>query len=251
MTKIQPGRHVYALAAVMSGILIFAWRDFNAWRQILPLDRVPHPRIFLYIAAAIQLFAGVAIEWPPTRRIGAFSLAGIYFLFALLAVPDIIASPLRYQGWGSFFEQFSLVSAALVVAAAPGPDHQDRPSKLVRLGCLFFGVSVLSCAVEQLVYLSETAKLVPKWIPPGQMFWAIATTIAFALAALALLSGRFAPLASRLLTIMILGFALLVWLPILVSTPRQLFHWTETVLTLAIAGAAWIVADALAPNRQR
>jgi len=100
-----------------------------------------------------------------------------------------------------------------------------------------------------MVYFSITKNLVPKWIPPGQSFWAIATTIAFGLAALALLSGRSALLASRLVTIMLVGFGLLVWLPIIVSDPHKLFNWTENVENLAIAGAAWIVADFLARNR--
>ena len=119
------------------------------------------------------------------------------------------------------------------------------------MGQVFFGVCVVSFAVEQMVYLSATAKFVPKWIPPGQMFWAIATTIAFGLAAVALLSGRSALLASRLLTIMIVGFGLLVWLPAVVSGPHILFNWTEGIETLAIAGVAWIVTDFLSQNRSR
>jgi hypothetical protein len=95
------------------------------------------------------------------------------------------------------------------------------PRGLARIGYVFFGVCVISFTTAQVVYFSITKNLVPKWIPPGQSFWAIATTIAFGLAALALLSGRSALLASRLLTIMLVGFGLLVWLPIIVSDPTQ------------------------------
>jgi hypothetical protein len=42
---------------------------------------------------------------------------------------------------------------------------------------------------------------------------------------------------------MLVGFGLLVWLPIIVSDPHKLFNWTENVENLAIAGAAWIVVD--------
>jgi hypothetical protein len=140
---------------------------------------------------------------------------------------------------------------ALIVFGATRPnDHEEAP-KPARVGYVFFGVCVVSFAAEQMAYLSATAKLVPKWIPPGQMFWAIATTIAFGLAAVALLSGRSALLASRLLTIMIVGFGLLIWLPAVVSSPHVLFSWTESVETLAIAGAAWIVTDFLAQNRSQ
>lgn len=251
MSRIYLGRHVYGFAAVFSGVLTFAWHDLSAWLQIIPLGKITHPQILLYLAAAIQLFGGVAMQWPRTRRIGAFSLGSIYFIFALLWVPQIVASPLTYYGWGNFFEQFSLVSGALVVYGATGPNHLEGAPRLARVGRVCFGVCVVSFAVEQMVYLSATAKLVPKWIPPGQLFWAIATTIAFALAAVALLSGRCALLAARLLTLMLVLFGILVWLPIVVADPHKLFYWTENAENLAIAGAAWIVADFLAQSRSK
>jgi hypothetical protein len=103
--------------------------------------------------------------------------------------------------------------------------------------------------LEQLFYLSATADFVPKWIPPGQMFWAITTTIAFALAAIALLSGRSALLASRLLTAILIGFGLLVWLPALFADPHKLINWAGNAENRAISGAAWIVTDFLSQNR--
>jgi hypothetical protein len=81
------------------------------------------------------------------------------------------------------------------------------------------------------------------------MFWAIFTTIALVLAAIALLSRRSALLASRLLTIMMIGFGLLVWLPVLFADPHKLFSWAGNAQNLAITGAAWIVADFLTQNR--
>jgi hypothetical protein len=81
------------------------------------------------------------------------------------------------------------------------------------------------------------------------MFWAVATTVFLALAAVALLTNRMALLASRLLTLMLLGFGLLVWVPLLVSAPHTQFNWTEAVETFAIAGAAWILVDLLGENR--
>ena len=244
MSKIYLGRCVYGAAAIFSGVLTFAWRDVNAWREIIPLDKVPHPQTFLYIAAAIQLLGGLAILWMPTRRIGGVALGGIYFIFALLSVPDMVAG-----GWVNFFEELSLVSGALIVLGATAPKDHAGARRLARIGYVFFGVCVISFAIAQVAYFSITNNLVPKWIPPGQSFWAIATTIAFALAAVALLSGRSALLAARLLTIMLVGFGILVWLPIIMSAPHKLFNWTENVENLAIAGAAWIVADYLAQSR--
>jgi uncharacterized membrane protein YphA (DoxX/SURF4 family) len=81
------------------------------------------------------------------------------------------------------------------------------------------------------------------------MFWAITTTIALALAAIAMLSGRSALLASRLLTTMLIGFGLLVWLPAPFADPHKLINWAGNAQNLAITGAAWIVADFLSQGR--
>jgi len=249
MTRIYLGRRVYGLAGIAFGVIALVWHDFNNWQQIRALGNVPHREILLYIAAAIELFGGVAIQWPRTARVGSLALGAIYLIFALLWVPLIAAKPQVYDGWGNFFEQFSLVSGALVVYASFGGGNPERAAKAARIAYIFFGICVVSFTLEQLVYLSGTAAFVPKWIPPGRMFWAITTTIAFALAAIALLSGRSALLASRLLTLMIIGFGLLVWLPALFADPHKLFNWAGNAQNLAIVGAAWIVADFLNRNR--
>jgi len=84
---------------------------------------------------------------------------------------------------------------------------------------------------------------VPKWIPPGQMFWAITTTIALAAAAMAILSGRLIVPASRLLAVMFMLFGLVLWLPRLLSNPDDHLNWAGNAQNLAITAAAWIVAD--------
>lgn len=249
MARIYSGRCVYGLAAVAFGIITLAWHDFNDWQQIRALGNVPHREILVYIAAAIQVFGGVAIQWPRTARAGAFALGSIYLIFALLWVPRIAAEPRVFDRWGNFFEQFSLVSGALIVYASSSPSDSERPGRAARIGYIFFGICVVSFTTEQFVYLSGTAAFVPKWIPPGQMFWAITTTIAFALAAIALLSGRSALLASRLLTAMLVGFGLLVWLPAPFADPHKMINWAGNAQNLAITGAAWIVADFLSLMR--
>lgn len=251
MKRIHLGRHVYGAAAVAFGIITLVWHDFNNWQQIRALGNVPHREILVYFAAAIEILGGVAIQWPRTSRVGAFVLGAIYLIFALLWVPHIITSPRVYDRWGNFFEQFSLVSGAMVAYAMLDHDKPGRAARLARVGYICFGICVVSFTLEQLVYLSGTADFVPRWIPPGQMFWAVTTTIAFIFAAIALLSGRFALLASRLLTVMLLGFGLLVWLPAPFADPHKLMNWAGNAQNLAITGAAWIVADFLSEQHSQ
>ena len=231
------GRYVYGLAAIGFGICALAFHDVSNWLQIKALGDLSHSGALTAIVGIVQILGGVAVAWPRTARAGALALGALYVIFALLTLPYVIRHPLVYNGYGNFFEQLSFVSGAVILYA--------RTKRLARIGYYSFGLCVVSFALEQLFYLSDTAGLVPKWIPPGQMFWAIATTAAFALAASALLTGIMARLASRLNTAMIVGFGLLVWVPALVSDPHGFSNWTEGLETLGIAGSAWIVADFL------
>lgn len=249
MARICLGRHVYGLAAVAFGVITFVWRDFNSWQQIRALGNVPHRELLVYLAPAIEIFGVVAIQWTKTARAGAIALISLYLIFALLWVPLILEEPRVFDRWGNFFEQFSLVSGALIVYALSSPNGSQRPPTAARLGYIFFGLCVVSFATEQLLYLSGTAAFVPKWIPPGRMFWAITTTLAFALAAIALLSGRTALLASRLLVAMLIFFGLLVWLPAPFADPHKINSWAGNAQNLPITGAAWIVADFLSQKR--
>lgn len=242
------GRYVFGLAAIFFGVMTFAWHDFNGWQQIAPLGNIPH-RGLAYLVATIELGGGIAILLPKTARLGAIALGSVYFAFALLWIPRIIAQPLVYDRWGNFFELFSQVCGAMIVYALFRPGEQERAARIAHVAYILFGVCVISFTLEQAFYLSGTASFVPKWIPPSQMFWAVVTTIAFALAVIALLSGRSALLAARLLTVMIVGFQLLVWVPILMADPHTQMGWAGNCQNLSILGAAWIVMDYLARNR--
>lgn len=246
-TRIYLGRHVFGLTAIFIAILTLWWREFDVWQD---LGAISHRAILVYFAAALETLGGLTILRSKTARFGAVLIGGISFIFLLFCIPPIVAHPLIYFNWGNFFEVFSQVAVLLIVFATVEHSDFSRPSVTARVGYVCFGLCVISYTLGQLFYLSLTASLVPKWIPPGRMFWAVATTAAFALAAIALLSVRFALLASRLLTAMLFGFALLVWLPALISNPHSLTNWTEAAQTVAIAAAAWIVADFLARYRR-
>jgi hypothetical protein len=242
MTEATPssnlGRHVFGVAALAFGVITVAWHEYNGWHL---------PGYIVYPAAAGEIFGGAAIQFRRAAKTGAVVLGAAYLGFALACVPGIIAAPRIYNGWGDFFEQVSLLTGAAIVYARLS--SAGSPETLDRIGRILLGICVASFALEQAFYLHATAGFVPKWLPPSQMFWAIATTVAFALAAVALLTNRMALLATRLLTAMVVLFGLLVWVPLLLSDPHNHTNWSETAETFAIAGAAWILADLLGEYR--
>jgi hypothetical protein len=232
------GRHVFGVAALAFGLITLAWHDYNDGHQL---------RYIVYAAAAALIFGGAAIQFRRTAKTGAAVLGAAYLVFVLLCVPGIVAAPQIYNSWGNFFEQFSLLTGAAIVYAHLSSARSRET--LHRIGRILLGICAASFTLEQAFYLHATANLVPKWLPPSQMFWAVTTTVLFALAAVALLTNRMALLATRLLTMMVVIFGLLVWVPLVLSDPHNHANWSENAETFAIAGAAWILADVLGEYR--
>ena len=83
------------------------------------------------------------------------------------------------------------------------------------------------------------------------MFWAYVTTIGFFLAAAAILTGIMAPLASRLITAEIIGFEILVWIPKLLAGPHDHANWAGNAISIALAGAPWVVSDSICRTAKR
>jgi hypothetical protein len=239
------GRHVYGAAAIIYGALTLYWHDVNTWPELAALAKGPYRGSVVYIVAAALIAGGIAIQWRRTAQLGAVVLGAFYLLVAVLCIPGIVAAPLIYNNWGNFFEQFSLASGALIAYASVALGGLPSMARAAGIGRIFFGICVVSFTLEQAFYLDATAGFVPKWLPPGQTFWAIATTIAFALAAIAIVSGLRALLASRLLTAMLVLFGFLIWLPALLANHHSHFNWAESTENLAIAAVAWILADYL------
>ena len=241
------GRNVFGAAALAFGIITLVWHNYNDWDQLRYILNASDGPVFVYAVAAAQILGGGAILFRRTANTGAAVVGAVYLVFALLCVPRIVTAPQIYDRWGNFFEQFSLVTGAALIYGRLSSVWAT--ATLNRIGRISLGICSGSFALEQAIYLNATTDLVPKWLPPSQRFWAIATTIPFALAAVALLTNRMALLATRLLTVMLVSFGLLVWIPLLLSHPRSHTNWSETAETFAIAGTAWILADLLGEYR--
>lgn len=226
------GRHVFGVATLATGLITLLWHN-----------DAHHLIYIVFAAAAAQIFGGATVQFRGAAKIGAAVLGAAYLVFVLLCVPGIVAQPKIYNSWGNFFEQFSLLTGAAMVYARLSAAWSLEAVK--RAGRVFFGICIASFALEQGIYLAPTAILVPKWFPPNQMFWAVTTTVLFALAVVALLTNRMVLLATRLLTMMLVIFGLLVWVPLVLSNLHSHTNWSECAETVAIAGVAWILADLL------
>ena len=236
------GRIVFGASAVLFGVIALMWHDADTWQTLRQIWSLPFGAIIGAGLMTAQIAGGIAMQYPRTGRLASVVLGVVYLLFSLACVPSIIAASDLFERYGgSFFQQFSLLSGAMALYAATEA-NLARALVFGRLARLGLGLCTISFTLSQILFLRLTASLVPKWIPPSQMFWAILTTIAFALAALAILINRQARLAARLMTLMLALFGVLVWIPRLIAHPEAHLNWSEFALTLLITGAAWMVA---------
>ena len=240
------GNRVYGLAGVALGVIALAWADFaTVWHPVPP--EIPGHAVLVYAAAALMILAGLAMQLRRTAAGGALVLASLYLVFALLWGWRVVQFPQIFGTWLGFAEEFALVIGGAV--AAINALHDDTHPRRAQIGRLAFGACLLVFGAAHLIYVKETAAMVPAWLPPQQAAWAYATGVAHILAGLAFLSGIAAVLASRLVVLMFIGFGALVWVPQVLADPHGHIAWAGNAINLALIGAAWVLADSIARSR--
>ena len=233
---------MFGASGVLFGVIALLWHDSDTWQEMHHILSLPFGVAIGGGLMAAQIFGGIGMQVPRTTRLASIVLSVVYLVFSLACIPGIVATPSVYAQYGSFFEQFCILCGAIALYAATEV-NAGRALLFGRVARLGLGICTISFAAAQVVYFRFTASLVPRWIPPNQMFWAIVTTIAFALAAIAILINLRARLAMHLMGLMVALFGVLVWVPRLIAHPEAHLNWSETALTFLIAGAAWMVGE--------
>jgi len=241
---------VYGLGVMALGIASLAFGNFDPGQSVP--DSFPARTALAYVAGMFMVVAAAAVEWRRTVSWGAAAL-GFYYTFFVVILMDGRLLLTDFAVFGTYENiaiQLSTGAGALIVYAHIAHiDHHinaQLAGRLTRLGQRAFGVCALVFGAAHFVYMNLTAPLVPKWLPPGPVFWGYVTGVCFIAAGLAMLTGVKARLAAILLTAMIASFALLVHEPMLLADHASHYNWTESAENLAVIGAAWVVADSLA-----
>jgi uncharacterized membrane protein YphA (DoxX/SURF4 family) len=148
----------------------------------------------------------------------------------------------NYDPIGNVFEEFFLVAAGLALFAS----FSSAGSAMARrrpFFALLFGVCPISFGIVHIVDMPGLLNVIPARLPPSTMFWA--TTLGFFGAAVSILTGIMAPLASRLLTAEIVIFELLFSIPKLPTGHNNHFIWAGNAISVSICGASWVIADTI------
>ena len=232
---------VYGLAAIALGSVGLISGDFAAVWQPVPKS-FPGRSALAYLVAALFLAAGLALQAKRSARMGALVLTILYSAgVVLLHLPQIVSMPSVFVEWSGAAEQLALVAGGMLAYAFCAASRTENTERLIRIAQYLFGICLLFFGAAHLIYLKPTADFVPKWIPPGQLFWAYATAAGHFAAGVAILTGFAVRLASILLTVMFIAFSVLVHGPNLVADPSH-FNWAANAINFALIGAAWLIA---------
>jgi uncharacterized membrane protein YphA (DoxX/SURF4 family) len=237
------GLYAYGGAAIFLGLVGLVSGDFaTSWQNVAPNFPLRTP--LAYLTAVIELAGGIALFVPRTARAGAVTLTIVYSVFTLIWVPKAFVNLGDYGSIGNVFEEFSLVAAGLVLWAIFSPVGSSiarrRPFFV-----LLFGICPISFGIVHIIDMPGLLGMIPGWLPPTKMFWAYVTTLGFFGSAVAILTGVMAPLAARLLTMEIMIFELVVWIPNLFGGLNSHFNWAANAICTAIAGASWVISDSI------
>jgi uncharacterized membrane protein YphA (DoxX/SURF4 family) len=229
---ISYARVLFGVSAVVSGAVSLMWHDSALWQQLNSLW-LPLRTATVWCVSIAEIAGGIGIMFPSAARISSIVLGAVFAYFSLSTVPGMITAPVDPGSYVDFFEQLSMAIGAIAFLLGP---------RIARLG---LGVCALSFAWAQVVYFKYTASLVPTWIPPNQSFWTTLTTIAFALAAVAMLINVRALLAMQFMALMMALFGVLVWVPHIITQPALPSNWIEISGNYLMTAATLLVAATL------
>jgi uncharacterized membrane protein YphA (DoxX/SURF4 family) len=245
----EPGRRIFAFAATALGIIGLTFGAFAFFWQPVPPD-LPGYTALAYIAGLLLLAGGVSAQFDRTARAGGIALAVAFAGFSIPWAIRVVRFPQMFGTWGGFAEELALVLAAVIVAGIGRAPEDGNGRDFERLAIIAFGACAVAFGFNHFTALPQTAGMVPKWIPPSGMFWAIATGFFHVAAGVAIVTGVKAELGARLLGCMMLVFGALIWLPNLANSPTAHMTWAGNFVNLALAGSSFVIADALRRRRR-
>ncbi|MGA2581334.1 MAG: DoxX family membrane protein [Bryobacteraceae bacterium] len=249
-TTMALGWRVYGLGVMALGLACLAFGAFDPGQPVP--KNFPARIVLAYAAGAFMVIAAAAVEWRRTAAWGAAALTVYYALFVVILMNGrlVLTHYAVFVTYENIAMQLAIAAGGLIVYATTARIDVTLAGRLTHLGRLAFGVSALVFGGAHFAYMSHTAELVPKWLPPTQAFWGYTTGVGFVAAGVAILTGVQARLAAVLVTAMLAFFGLLVNEPMLLADHSSHWNWSESAVNLAVTGAAWVVADSLARPRR-
>jgi uncharacterized membrane protein len=249
----QPALILFAVGMIGLGILALIYGDFAlVWQPVAAW--VPGRTGLAYASGLVMLLGGVGLLFRATALLSAQILFPYLILWLLLKVPAVVVAPQIEVVWLGLGELAVLLAGGWTLfAALTGPRERSILSFAtgengIRIARILFAVSLIPIGLSHILYVKETANLVPAWLP-FRVGWAYLTGAGQIACGLGVLFSIFPRVAAATEAGMLSLFTLLVWVPAIVAAPKARLPWTAFFISWAITAAAWVVATNMATTK--
>jgi len=243
----QPALTLFAIGMIGLGILALVYGDFAmVWQPVAAW--VPGRTALAYSSGLIMLFGGAGLLFKVTETLSVRILFPYLIIWLLLKVPALVVAPQIEAVWLGFGELAVLLAGGWTLFAVLAGLQERSPFAFasgengIRLARILFAVSLIPIGLSHLIYVKETASLVPAWLP-FRVGWAYLTGVGQIACGIGVLFSIYPRIAASVEAGMISLFAILVWGPAILAAPKTRLPWTAFFISWAIAAGAWVVAN--------
>jgi uncharacterized membrane protein len=245
MRRVRLSQGLLAIALASVAILSLNYRDFIPLGQSFPAW-IPWREGWIYGSALLLLLVSTGLCFARTALPSALVACAYLALWALICALPVFSEPRGIGAWYGFCEALAPLVGAWIVYASLRPQAQGS----VRVAQALFGLTCVFYGWSHFAYADYTASMVPTWLP-GHLGLAYFTGFCHVAAGIGMVICVFPRLAATLEATMMTLFGLLVWVPSFFTQPRPAWAtpaenaWSELVVNVVLAMAAWIVAISL------
>ncbi|MDE3173108.1 MAG: DoxX family protein [Gemmatimonadota bacterium] len=201
-------------------------------------------------SGVLMLATGAGLLFERTAPLATRVLLPFLALWTLTRVQAPIVDPIREISWFAIGEVGVLAAGALVLFAriegARSKLHAFAAEHGPAVARILVGYSAVTFGLSHFFeFHARTVSLVPHWLPYPTL-WADVMGGAQVAAGLGAAFAVYPRLSVAAEAAMMTAFALLVWVPAVIVKPGLPSNWVEFLVTWALAGAYWVVAEGMA-----
>lgn len=238
-------RILFALGIISVGALVLVYGYSVLLFLPAPKTWTPWLTVVGYASGVLMVATGAGLLFEKTARLSILVLLPFLLLWTLSRVPVVALDPIREISWFAIGEVGVLAAAAIVLYL-----WLTMPVTGTRwlLGArILFGYSLVTFGLAHFFeFAARTVSLVPAWLP-FRTGWADLTGAGQTAAGLGVMFGVLPRLAAGSEAAMMSIFTVLVWIPAVSTKPDLPSNWVEFLFTFAIAGASWVMTEAMGP----
>lgn len=256
----QPALALFAIGLIGMGVLAVAYGDFAlGWQPVAPW--FPARTALAYASGILMVGGGTCLLFRTTRPWALRILLPYLFIWQMLKFPALVVAPKVegvYLGFGELAVLLAggwTLFARLAEFESPKWLEWINGDRGVRIACYYFAIWIIPIGLSHWIYLKPSVDLVPPWLP-NKAFWAYLSGAGQIASGLGVIFGVFPRVAAWAEAIQISLYTLLIWLPAILHSNRNLgpsFAHADRRLSLTAFFISWIIAAgawAVAQNTQ-